>query len=714
MKRQRHTGKGFLKFIVSFLVILFFPVASITVVFNSYFVNLYQENILQQNQMNLEIYKTKIDSCIDNCTSVAVQILNIDGFSPNQLLGFHTSYEKIINILKAYQTAQDYYQEVRFYSFYNPDTVYSANGTINPAYFCRYGGKRMLLTELLKERTKSFWTIASSYTEGGEKKLIQYIVPVAGRNTDFILFDINEHIFEDISTENSIVNEIYYHGRLIYSSNPDPDIRLEKMQLLSEKSETTGMEYRRYIPTGVLLDKVKKVQRIFIYAVIAITIVGGILVYWVAVARYLPIKRLSALAKGAYPNLIPRSIGEFESIGFVIDRIKIGKEEDLLKSRISRLFYSIIYRQYEDLDVISEQCKQAGLFLEGKKWRAIILMLGGKQFVENADIAQICISILESDYEVYFLDYASQNYFTIILGRETDELPLLKNKLAAISGEINACFQREACLSVGGCYDTIDELAKSYNEAVLNSEREGPEGVSFYESQLKLEKRPAVYPKIELEVLRSSILGRDPERTSFFTNVLMRAVETNKYSNFEKISICHDIIHIYLDTAEELNIRENLLHEMRHTECCIQPSCTIGEYFYVIKGYEKTLLQAYSEDFRLDPLQESTELQGFIDAYPDISQLSVSFVAEHFGLSISNLSHRFKGQTGVNISNYIVAKRIEYSKRLLTETNMSLSEIAGKLSYCHTNSFMRVFKSVVGMTPGEYRRLFSTRMEGHR
>jgi len=69
---------------------------------------------------------------------------------------------------------------------------------------------------------------------------------------------------------------------------------------------------------------------------------------------------------------------------------------------------------------------------------------------KNADIAQICISILESDYEVYFLDYASQNYFTIILGRETDELPLLKNKLAAISGEINACFQREACLSVGG------------------------------------------------------------------------------------------------------------------------------------------------------------------------------------------------------------------------------------------------------------------------
>ena len=99
MKRQRHTGKGFLKFIVSFLVILFFPVASITVVFNSYFVNLYQENILQQNQMNLEIYKTKIDSCIDNCTSVAVQILNIDGFSPNQLLGFHTSYEKIIKAM---------------------------------------------------------------------------------------------------------------------------------------------------------------------------------------------------------------------------------------------------------------------------------------------------------------------------------------------------------------------------------------------------------------------------------------------------------------------------------------------------------------------------------------------------------------------------------------------------------------------------------------
>ena len=74
-------------------------------------------------------------------------------------------------------------------------------------------------------------------------------------------------------------------------------------------------------------------------------------------------------------------------------------------------------------------------------------------------------------------------------------------------------------------------------------------------------------------------------------------------------------------------------------------------------------------------------------------------VAEYFGLSISNLSHRFKKQTGVNVSEYITARRIECAKQLLTETGLTLSGIAQRLGYPQTSSFMRVFKSCVGMTP---------------
>lgn len=176
--------------------------------------------------------------------------------------------------------------------------------------------------------------------------------------------------------------------------------------------------------------------------------------------------------------------------------------------------------------------------------------------------------------------------------------------------------------------------------------------------------RAAVYPKPE--ALRSAIPEGDPERISFFTNVLRESAASGECSRFMRSSICHDIINSCFRSAEEL---------------------------------EKLFLQSLSQAEEAAPPQENGESRAYIDTCADAGQLSVGAVAEYFGLSISNLSHRFKKQTGVNVSEYITARRIECAKQLLTETGLTLSGIAQRLGYPQTSSFMRVFKSCVGMTP---------------
>ena len=43
--------------------------------------------------------------------------------------------------------------------------------------------------------------------------------------------------------------------------------------------------------------------------------------------------------------------------------------------------------------------------------------------------------------------------------------------------------------------------------------------------------------------------------------------------------------------------------------------------------------------------------------------------------------------------------------KLLTDTNLKIVEIAGKLGYENPNKFSTAFKKIIGMSPREYRKL---------
>lgn len=78
-------------------------------------------------------------------------------------------------------------------------------------------------------------------------------------------------------------------------------------------------------------------------------------------------------------------------------------------------------------------------------------------------------------------------------------------------------------------------------------------------------------------------------------------------------------------------------------------------------------------------------------------------MADHFDMSISHMSHKFKEQTSRNISDYITEKKFDYACELLCDTELSVKEITFITGYSHPYSFIRKFKQQYGMTPGEYR-----------
>lgn len=122
----------------------------------------------------------------------------------------------------------------------------------------------------------------------------------------------------------------------------------------------------------------------------------------------------------------------------------------------------------------------------------------------------------------------------------------------------------------------------------------------------------------------------------------------------------------------------------------------------------RNLLDEYAVRLRL--LRESRsshvtlqEVRAFIDANFSDPNLSLSLIADRFGLSSSYLSRLFKDAFGENFVDYLAGVRIDAAKKLLKETAEPIQELALRVGYANYMSFSRAFKKIASMTPGEYR-----------
>jgi transcriptional regulator GlxA family with amidase domain len=92
-------------------------------------------------------------------------------------------------------------------------------------------------------------------------------------------------------------------------------------------------------------------------------------------------------------------------------------------------------------------------------------------------------------------------------------------------------------------------------------------------------------------------------------------------------------------------------------------------------------------------------------------KLTIEAVAKRAGMSVRNLSRRFRSATGEAFSTYVQKLRIEHAKRLLESTDSSASEIMYRVGYNDERSFRRLFKQHTGLAPRCYRNKFKPRFD---
>ena len=220
-------------------------------------------------------------------------------------------------------------------------------------------------------------------------------------------------------------------------------------------------------------------------------------------------------------------------------------------------------------------------------------------------------------------------------------------------------------------------------------------------------KAPALIFVSKLEQHSLSVISGSYKRYYLCISPLLAGSMINDYTLLTVFSnrpedFCHvlDVTSIE-DDVERIFTTIIDEHKTQYDYCARRQAALLSELLVLI--------------YRLEPRMFSHENDKSISVIWQIQcrleqscneHLTLSSIANEYHMSPCYLSHLFKKVTGYPLMQYLSMCRLSLARQLLTETDMSITEIVFAIGYSDSSNFSRLFKREVNMTPMEYRRKF--------
>jgi AraC-like DNA-binding protein len=108
-------------------------------------------------------------------------------------------------------------------------------------------------------------------------------------------------------------------------------------------------------------------------------------------------------------------------------------------------------------------------------------------------------------------------------------------------------------------------------------------------------------------------------------------------------------------------------------------------------------------DASTPPLAPGRRAQAIIDDSFDTAH-DVASLAKQVYLSPDYFRSVFKREVGQPVTKYLIGKRIDHARLLLTSTDTTVAQIAEECGFSSPYYFSRMFKKYSGISPAEFRK----------
>jgi AraC-like DNA-binding protein len=125
-----------------------------------------------------------------------------------------------------------------------------------------------------------------------------------------------------------------------------------------------------------------------------------------------------------------------------------------------------------------------------------------------------------------------------------------------------------------------------------------------------------------------------------------------------------------------------------------------------VAGIAGIMLDYMKSNETFKPFFEMQEVLKYIfDNFA--SKISIEHLASMIFLSVSQFERRFYQNFRLTPRSFILKVRLDSAMRLLTESDLSITQIAMKTGFYDSSSFTRLFKKMTGIKPLEFRKKYT-------
>lgn len=172
--------------------------------------------------------------------------------------------------------------------------------------------------------------------------------------------------------------------------------------------------------------------------------------------------------------------------------------------------------------------------------------------------------------------------------------------------------------------------------------------------------------------------------------------------SFSDYKYNRDIIHLSINN--KLRIDEYTKRIIEITREPIQDywPCMARSYFIELLNYIQRIILDTKQNVYNNDIEINNIISYLKSNYKE--KITISKIATQFCTNRTTISNRFREITGYTIIEYLNKVRIDISLLLLRDTTIPINDIMLRVGFNDPAHFIRTFKSIVKMTPSNYRK----------
>jgi len=247
----------------------------------------------------------------------------------------------------------------------------------------------------------------------------------------------------------------------------------------------------------------------------------------------------------------------------------------------------------------------------------------------------------------------------------------------------------------------VNKNHHDYYQVVFILGGEGKIIVNDFTYNVKINELYIFKPNVEHSILASKVKSLNTVELKFFSNDITNTVRLNQLAPL--VGDTEQAVH---------NAFINIINEVKNSD--IYSENIINNILnqiilYLTRRLYKKAEQSLKNIAKIDSNVNNQNKEPLDDVVNYINmeyqkEIKLNDLAEMIYLSPVYFCSTFKEKYGVSPIQYLQNVRLENAKRLLCNTDESVTEISRKVGFQSIHYFSRFFKTHEGVTPNEYRR----------